>query len=79
MNARIQLWGNSLALRIPRAFAKETNLSNGSEVELRLEEGKLVVIPQEPTFTLSELLARVTPKNRHQETDFGEPEGQEIW
>jgi antitoxin component of MazEF toxin-antitoxin module len=45
MRARVQRWGNRLALRIPKAFATETALEAGSEVELTLDEGRLVVTP----------------------------------
>ena len=80
MNARVQKWGNSLALRIPRPFAAEVGLSENSEVELSLDEGRLVVRPlRRVKYDLAELLAKVTPKNRHPETDWGKPVGKEAW
>jgi antitoxin MazE len=80
MRARVQRWGNSLALRIPRAFATETAIEQGSEVELTLDEGRLVVTPiADPAFSLEALLADVTPENLHGEVDFGSPEGDEAW
>ena len=80
MRARVQRWGNSLALRIPSAFAVETTIEQGSEVELTLEDGRLVVTPlAEPAFSLDALLAGVTPDNLHAEVDTGAPEGVEAW
>ncbi len=80
MRARVQRWGNSLALRIPSAFAVETTIEQGSEVELTLEDGRLVVTPvAEPAFSLEALLAEVTPDNLHAEVDSGAPEGAEAW
>jgi antitoxin MazE len=80
MRARVQRWGNSLALRIPSAFAVETTIEQGSEVELTLEDGRLVVTPvAEPAFSLDALLAEVTPDNLHGEVDLGAPEGAEAW
>lgn len=80
MRVRIQKWGNSLALRIPKSFATETALGPGTEVELTLEEGRLVVTPQRaPVYRLSELLARITEENRHAETDTGPRLGDEVW
>ena len=80
MKAKIQKWGNSLGLRIPKPFAEEIGLSERAEVELRLVEGALVVRPlRSKTFTLDELLAGVTTRNRHHEASTGEPVGREVW
>jgi len=80
MRTRIQKWGNSLALRIPKAFATEVQLAQDALVEVSLEDGKLVVSPVlEPSFTLEELLAKVTKKNIHREVDSGSAVGKEAW
>lgn len=80
METRIQKWGNSLALRIPQAFAAEVGLSQDSPVELTLEEGRLVIKPVPAgTFTLEDLLAGITPDNLHGEVDTGAPVGKEVW
>lgn len=80
MRTRIQKWGNSLALRIPRPFAEETSLGQNSEVEVSLEEGRLVILPLKPTsLSLDDLLAQVTDDNLHAEVDIGEPVGREAW
>jgi antitoxin MazE len=80
MNARVQKWGNSLALRIPRPFATEVGLEENSEVELSLHQGRLVVRPvRRVKYDLSTLLAKVTPQNRHPEVDWGAPVGKEAW
>ena len=80
MRARVQKWGNSLALRIPKALAVETDLEQGSEVDLSLVAGSLVVTPTRPAeYTLESLLAGVTPANRHGEVDTGAPLGREAW
>ena len=66
MKTRIQKWGNSLALRIPKAFAAEAGLDENTAVELALVEGKLVVqCLREPPLTLDELLRGVTDENLH--------------
>lgn len=80
MRVQVQKWGNSLALRIPKSFASETDLSSGSAVDLTIEDGRLVVTPlTKPRYTLDELLARVTPENRHDEIDTGASVGAEAW
>ena len=80
MKVQIQQWGNSLALRIPKSFAVESNIGQGSTVEVSLENGKIIVFPvAEPEFSLDELLEKVTPENLHGETDTGSSVGQEAW
>ncbi len=79
MLARISKWGNSLAVRIPRAFAAELGIQEGVEVEMSVEDGRLVIAPARPEYGLEELSAGITPENRHDETDWGRPTGGEVW
>jgi antitoxin MazE len=76
----VKRWGNSLALRIPKALADGVGLHDGSSVELTLVDGKLVILPivaDEPT--LEDLLALITEENRHDEVDTGPAQGGEQW
>jgi antitoxin MazE len=80
MQTMIQQWGNSLALRIPKAFAQQAKVKKGSRVRFTVEKNRLVVEPVAKTkITLASLLAGVTPENIHPETDWGKPMGREIW
>ncbi|RRR76745.1 MAG: AbrB/MazE/SpoVT family DNA-binding domain-containing protein [Candidatus Viridilinea halotolerans] len=80
MQSRVQKWGNSLALRIPKSFATEIGLHDDTPVELSLVEGKLVVAPLSlPPFSLEALLDQITPENRHNEEDSGAVVGREVW
>ena len=80
MRTRVQKWGNSLALRIPKAFATEIGLQRNSPVEVSLVDGQLVIVPVvEPVFTLEHLLAQVTEDNLHGEIETGPAVGKEVW
>lgn len=79
MRTRVRQWGNSLAIRIPQAYAKDLRMDAGSEVELALVDGSLVVVAVEDDAVLASLLAQVTPSNIHGEAEFGEPVGRETW
>lgn len=80
MRTKIQKWGNSLAVRIPKAFAVEVGLERDRDVELSVQAGRLVVeLPSAPSYTLEQLLAGVRPSNVHRETDWGPPVGREVW
>ena len=80
MKTRVQKWGNSLALRIPKSFAREVGMDNQTTVELSLVDGKLVVSPVvKPKPNLEDLLALVTDENLHAEVDTGPVVGVESW
>ena len=80
MLTKIQKWGNSLGLRIPKSFANEASVEAGSTVDIAIEDGSLVVRPlRRPRYTLEELLRQVNVRNRHKEVSTGEPVGREAW
>ena len=72
-------WGNSQALRIPRAILDELQIREGDEVELTVENGRLTVRPLKPKLTLELLVAGITPENCHGEIGWGKPIGKEVW
>jgi antitoxin MazE len=80
VNATIQKWGNSLALRIPKAVARDTQLENGSVVNLAVREGKVIIEPaRRAKYRLDELLKGVSKKNIHRCVDTGPAVGREVW
>jgi antitoxin MazE len=80
MKTSIQRWGNSLAVRLPKAFAENIGLMDNSPVEITIDNGQLVITPlREPTYSLDALLAGITDENMHSETDTGAPTGNESW
>ena len=80
MRTRIQKWGNSLALRIPKSFATEAGLQKETSVEISLVNRKLVITTiAEPKPTIKQLMANVTEANLHREVNTGSPIGNETW
>jgi len=80
MKTRIQKWGNSWGLRIPKPFAEEMKLKENASVEMTMKEGTLVISPiEEAKWTLEELLEGVTEENIHHEWETGPLEGNELW
>jgi antitoxin MazE len=80
VNATIQKWGNSLALRIPQAVARDTQLQNGSVVSLAVRKGVVVIEPVKKTkYRLDDLLKGVSKKNIHASLDTGPAVGREVW
>ena len=78
MTATIQKWGNSLALRIPLAVAKQIHVQEGDTVTLRVSPAGLTVklVPKRPS--LDDLLAQVTSENLHAATEWGADVGREV-
>ncbi|KAF1080160.1 MAG: hypothetical protein GQF41_3627 [Candidatus Rifleibacterium amylolyticum] len=79
MKGKVQMWGNSLAIRIPKPFANEIHLTNNSEVEISLKNGALVVEPALEEVDFDKLLEKVNKDNIHKLVDFGPPRGKEVW
>jgi len=73
-------WGNSLALRIPAAIAKQMRVSAGEKVEIRLEGSRLVIqaaAEELPSFTQADLL-RALKGTKAREDALGRPRGREV-
>ena len=80
MRVQVQKWGNNLALRIPKPFAEDMGVREGTVVEWSVSEGRLVAAPiRAHTTRLQDLLAKVTKANFHGEVDTGIPVGREVW
>jgi len=77
MHVQVQKWGNSLAFRIPRTFAKEANITQGTTVDISVKEGNLIIAPIKKKTSLKNLLAKITDSNIHREIDFGRAQGLE--
>ena len=80
MKVEVRKWGNSLALRIPKPFAEEVAVREGTVVNLSVSEGAIVVVPlKRRKQSLRQLLQKVRKTNRHAELDYGKRVGREIW
>ena len=66
-------------MRIPKAFAREAKLEEGTEVDIAVSDGRLVISPARPRYSLADLVEQITPDNRHDETDWGDRVGREAW
>jgi antitoxin MazE len=75
----VRKWGNSLAIRLPQSLLAQLNLQADGEVEIMVEDGRLILSPlKKPGYTLDELLAQISPENLHAEIDAGKPVGKEV-
>lgn len=80
MQTKVQKWGNSLGVRIPKALAEEAGVEAGAEVDLAVSNGDLILRPRRRTrYRLADLLRQVTAENIHEEIDTGPAVGREVW
>lgn len=78
MYVTVSKWGNSLSIRIPRGIARDAHITEGTAIDLRVEDGRIVAERIE-VESLEVLLARVTPENLHGEHLADPPVGREVW
>jgi antitoxin MazE len=80
MLLKIQKWGNSMALRIPKSFANQVSIKPGSSVDLSIRDGKLIIEPlKSEDYDLKILVEAINEKNLHHEYMTDKPRGKEIW
>ncbi len=79
MHTQIGKWGNSLAVRIPGAYAKDLDLKEGMDLDVSLVEGGILLRRHSREYSLKELVSRITSENTHEETNWGENLGRETW
>jgi len=75
--AQMAKWGNSLAVRIPKAVAEKARIREGDAVEIKADKGRIELRRADRIPTLEELVAQITPENRHPEVDWGPDVGRE--
>lgn len=80
MTSKIKMWGNSLGVRIPKHVSEELDLEEGSDVQVSFKGGVIIIKPVgEKRETLRALVRSITRENCHKETDWGPPQGKEVW
>jgi antitoxin MazE len=76
---QLSKWGNSLGLRLPKSVAREVRLGEGDTVQVSVDNGTIVIRPTRPRYSLDDLVRGITRKNRHDESDWGNKLGNEVW
>lgn len=80
METVVKKWGNSAAVRIPAALLEAAHLDIDQSVEVREEQGRIVIEPARPTaYSLDDLVSGITKDNRHASIDTGSAVGGEVW
>lgn len=79
MGVFIRKWGNSAAVRLPASALTAAGIAVDDPVEVREEGGRIVIERAPAKLDLAALIDQITPGNRHEEVDWGQPVGREFW
>ena len=80
MNTKVQKWGNSLGIRIPISITKSLNIKANTSIQIKIEGDKIIMQPvKNIEYDLKELIGQINESNRHDEQEWGNPVGNEIW
>ena len=79
MTTKIQKWGNSLGIRLPKALIESTSFSEGVEVVFSQKGSEIILqVVKRKYPTLKEIMKGMTRANFEPELDWGPDVGQEI-
>jgi antitoxin MazE len=78
MKARMVKWGNSLAVRIPKAVVEKARLKEGDALEIDSSEGQIELRRVSQIPSLKQLVSQITPENRYPEVSTGAETGKEV-
>lgn len=80
MKARVSKWGNSLAIRLPKAAVASLQVREGEPVDLAIEGDTLLIRAMRPHYTLEELVAAMRPEGQPEIHDdaMSPPVGDEV-
>ncbi len=79
MLAKIQKWGNSQGIRIPKVFLKESHITVGDEIDISLNEGNIIIKPKVKKYDIKDLVAGMPKDHKPEEINWGPPVGKEEW
>lgn len=79
MTTKLQKWGNSLGVRLPKEILKKVGFRDGKSVSVKTFGKSIIITSFKKEETLDDLLSKITPQNRHEETYWGPPVGNEVW
>lgn len=79
MQTAVGKWGNSLGLRLPKGVVEDAKLSEGDTMDIRVQDGVVIMKPSRPRYRLEDLMADFRPEHSHGEIDTGKPVGEEVW
>ncbi len=81
MTTKLQKWGNSSGIRIPKQMLTNLNFKEGTVLSLTETPEGILIKSAKPRyyFDIKDLVKGMNKKNRHELIDWGKPVGEEVW
>lgn len=81
MTVKIQKWGNSRGIRIPKVILDDLVWSDNEEVDLTVSDGKIIIerLERRERPDIHDLFAGYDGRYDPADIDWGEPSGREVW
>ena len=82
MLSKVQRWGNSQGIRIPKNILENSHIKIGEEVDISVDNGKIIVKPTHKIhgkYDINDLAGRMPKDYTVEEENWGTPFGQETW
>lgn len=82
MIGKLQKWGNSQGIRLPKHLLAEASFTEGDEVEIVAEESRIILRhppKRRKEYTIQELFAGYVADSPPPAPDWGAPRGKEEW
>jgi antitoxin MazE len=82
MLSKVQKWGNSQGVRIPKSLLEDSHIKIGEAVDITVKAGKIIVEPTRQIhgrYKIKDLIAKMPKDYKTEEEDWGNPVGQEVW
>ena len=82
MLTKVQKWGNSQGIRLPKSILRNTHIQIGEEVDITVHVGKIIVEPSNKIrgrYDINTLANKMPKEYKPKEENWGNPVGQEIW
>jgi len=82
MVTKIQKWGNSQGLRLPKQLLEAVRLTVGDDVEVSAQDGYIVIAAARPARAkrdLQDLISRIPKGYKADVVEWGKAVGNEVW
>jgi antitoxin MazE len=80
MQVVVKKWGNSASVRIPARVMAAADIAIDQAVDVREENGRIIIEPiRAPSYDIETMVAEMDPETFHEDVDFGQPVGKEVW
>lgn len=79
MESRLQQWGNSSGIRIPKAYLEDLDLKSGDKVNIESDKGKIIITKVKEEISLKERIDKYNGLNLCDDFKWDAAKGKELW